>query len=188
LESICLTKTRAVILPLFLIAVERSTFRSEFHRVLFVKDTYIGAVRCFVEIFEDFVSLMGFIVKEIWSWSGRDAGNYKNTQETKETHFSRIVEVGEDMVEGGEKFGSMFEMTVVSVSKILMSRSYDQRGDSTHSNTGRTVSGIVMAAYKRLLPWVKRPLIVVPPMAFVTRSELTIATAKAGMSQSGHLS
>jgi hypothetical protein len=37
-----------------------------------------------------------------------------------------------------------------------------------------------MTHLRTLLPFIKRPLIVVPPMAFVTKSRLTIATAQAG--------
>ena len=39
-----------------------------------------------------------------------------------------------------------------------------------------------MSTLKALVPWVKRPLVTVPPMAFVSRSELTIAAATAGKS------
>lgn len=39
-----------------------------------------------------------------------------------------------------------------------------------------------MVAFKELVPWVKRPLVTVPPMASVSRSELVIAAAKAGQS------
>jgi hypothetical protein len=39
-----------------------------------------------------------------------------------------------------------------------------------------------MARLTELLPFIKRPLITVPPMAFVTRSDLTIAAAQAGSS------
>jgi len=38
-----------------------------------------------------------------------------------------------------------------------------------------------MPSLKQLLPWVKRRLITVPPMAYATRSDMTIAAAKAGL-------
>lgn len=37
-----------------------------------------------------------------------------------------------------------------------------------------------MGSYIDIVPWVKRRLVVVPPMAFTSRSELTIAVAQAG--------
>jgi hypothetical protein len=71
LKSIGSTKTRTIFLPLLRFILKRNTFGSKFHGVCLMEDTAIGTMRRLVEVDEDFVSMVRFVMKKSWKWRCR---------------------------------------------------------------------------------------------------------------------
>ena len=98
LEGICSTKTCSEFFTLLVLILQVSTFRCKFQGKLVVKDAFVGAMRCLVEIFEDFMNMVRFVMNNV-NWRCVDRSG-TDTQKSCETHTScnwrRVVSRGVD--------------------------------------------------------------------------------------------